>query len=215
MLDKRRQGAISVLLLFLFLATAYPAKAQSQPRPIGPRHGQTIQRFSNLFVNAPVVVRDSKGEPVLNLTQSNFRAYDNGAGQIMRSPWHRQCIAFRGNASDSSVRHATSNLRAVAHPGNAADAHDRGSTCRQHRRWSAGRVGVEAGECVQALECGSKPEARNRIEERVRPVVNRGDSRLIWLPTTDKTCSRSVAHDSARSLGVAPGRWLSHRSPVH
>lgn len=83
MLDKRRQGVISVLLLFLFLATAYPAKAQSQPRPIGPRHGQTIQRFSNLFVNAPVVVRDSKGEPVLNLTQSNFRAYDNGAGQIM------------------------------------------------------------------------------------------------------------------------------------
>jgi hypothetical protein len=83
MLNERRQGAISVLLLCLFLATAYSAKAQSQPRPIGPRPGQTIRRFSNLFVNAPVVVRDSKGEPVLDLTQSNFRAYDNGAGQMM------------------------------------------------------------------------------------------------------------------------------------
>lgn len=85
MLDKRRQGAISVLLLFLFLATACSAKAQSQPRPIAPRPGQRIRRFSDLFVNAPVVVRDSKGEPVLNLTQSNFRGYDIGAGQTMET----------------------------------------------------------------------------------------------------------------------------------
>ena len=85
MRNERRQGAISVLLLFLFLVTAYPAKAQSQPRPMAPRPSQTIQRFSNLFVIAPVVVRDSNGEPVLNLTQSDFRAYDNGAGQMMET----------------------------------------------------------------------------------------------------------------------------------
>jgi hypothetical protein len=76
MSDERRV-AILVLLLFLVLVTAYPVKAQSLTGSIGPLPGQTIRRPKYQFANAPSVA--------LNLTQSNFRAYDNGVEQIMET----------------------------------------------------------------------------------------------------------------------------------
>lgn len=109
--------------------------------------GQTIQRPIDQFVNAPV--SDPRGELVLNLTPSNFRAYDNSVEQIMgtfgigNSPLSAAMQAVPPSATPPRT------LGLSAHAGHAADAHDRGSACWRHRPRSAGRVGGEACECVQ------------------------------------------------------------------
>ena len=87
------QVGIPAVLLFLVLATAYPVKAQSQTGLVAPTPGQAAQRPTDQppirvkvkLVDAPVVVSDSKGEPVLNLAKSNFRVYDNGVKQTIES----------------------------------------------------------------------------------------------------------------------------------
>ena len=90
---QKPQVSVPALLLFLVLVTAYAAKAQSQTGPIAPMSGQTVQRSTDQasirvkvkLVDAPVVVSDSNGEPVLNLTKSNFCVYDNGVKQTIES----------------------------------------------------------------------------------------------------------------------------------
>jgi VWFA-related protein len=70
------------------LAAAHPATAQTAG-PIAPKPGQQVQappdrsqiRVRVNLVDTPVVVRDSKGELVLDLTDKNFRLLDNGKVQ--------------------------------------------------------------------------------------------------------------------------------------
>lgn len=77
--------------------SAMPVLAQGPAGPIAPAPGQILQKASvgaqqpadqsirvrvNL-VNAPVVVRDNKGELVLDLMEDNFRIFDNGVSQTI------------------------------------------------------------------------------------------------------------------------------------
>ena len=87
---------LTALLAALALVGARPARAQSTSGPIARQPGQTPQnapqqqqrkppdqsiRVRVNLVNAPVVVRDTKGELVLDLEENNFRIFDNGAQQ--------------------------------------------------------------------------------------------------------------------------------------
>jgi len=85
---------LTALLAALALVGARPARAQSGSGPIAPRPGQAPQtapqqgrqteqsiRVRVNLVNAPVIVRDSKGELVLDLEENNFRIFDNGVQQ--------------------------------------------------------------------------------------------------------------------------------------
>jgi VWFA-related protein len=80
-------------LLFLALVIAYPVEAQPPIAIVASTLGQTVQRPTDQaairvkvkLVDAPVVVTDSNGELVLNLTKSNFRVYDNGVKQTIES----------------------------------------------------------------------------------------------------------------------------------
>jgi VWFA-related protein len=81
---------------FALLAGTY-AWAQSGSGPIAPKAGQAVQKAPQTpaqksldqssirvrvdLVNAPVVVRDSKGELVLDLTDKDFHIFDNGVEQ--------------------------------------------------------------------------------------------------------------------------------------
>ena len=84
---------IPVLLMLLVFATTYPIQSQSQKGPIAPTSGQTARlaadeasiRVKVKLVDAPVVVTDSNGELVLNLSKSNFSVYDNGVKQTIES----------------------------------------------------------------------------------------------------------------------------------
>jgi len=68
---------------------ANSAAAQAPVGPLPPKPGSTIQQpppKPNIsvkvdFVNAPVVVSDSKGGMVLDLMKNNFRVFDNGVQQ--------------------------------------------------------------------------------------------------------------------------------------
>lgn len=86
----------TALLAALTLLGAGHAGAQSGAGPVPPRPGQAPQsapsqqqgkapdqsiRVRVNLVNAPVVVRDAKGELVLDLEQNNFRIFDNGVQQ--------------------------------------------------------------------------------------------------------------------------------------
>jgi VWFA-related protein len=90
---QKPQVGIPALLLLLALATACPVKSQSQTGPVVPTSGQAAQRALDQasirvkvkLVDAPVVVSDSNGELVLNLSKSNFRVYDNGVKQTIES----------------------------------------------------------------------------------------------------------------------------------
>lgn len=88
--------ALAAFALVGALVSASPAAAQSASGPIPPQSGQTPQgappqqqgrgpdqsiRVRVNLVNAPVVVRDAKGELVLDLEQNNFRIFDNGVQQ--------------------------------------------------------------------------------------------------------------------------------------
>ena len=80
---------------FALLASTY-GSAQSASGPIAPKAGQAIQKAPQApaqkpldqsirvrvdLVNAPVVVRDAKGELVLDLVEKDFRVFDNGVEQ--------------------------------------------------------------------------------------------------------------------------------------
>ena len=86
----------AILAGFTVLAGGRPAMAQSPSGPLAPKPGQTVQkgpqqapqkpvdqsiRVRVNLVNAPVVVRDAKGELVLDLAEQNFRIFDNGIQQ--------------------------------------------------------------------------------------------------------------------------------------
>lgn len=87
---------LTALLAGLALLAAKPARAQSTSGPIAPLPGQALQnapqqqrqkppdqsiRVRVNLVNASVVVRDARGELVLDLQQDNFRIFDNGVQQ--------------------------------------------------------------------------------------------------------------------------------------
>lgn len=67
-------------------------RAQETPGPIAPKPGTPIQqppqgtiRVRVALVRAPVVVVDSKGEPVLDLAQKDFHVRDEGTEQTIES----------------------------------------------------------------------------------------------------------------------------------
>ncbi len=75
----------------LFVAPARLA-AQETPGPIAPKPGTPIQqppqgtiRVRVALVRAPVVVVDTKGEPVLDLAQKDFHIRDEGTEQTIES----------------------------------------------------------------------------------------------------------------------------------
>jgi VWFA-related protein len=86
--SRTRTLLAGVILGLGTLAAAYPATAQTAG-PIAPKPGQQIQappdrsqiRVRVNLVDTPAVVRDSKGELVLDLTEKNFRLLDNGKVQ--------------------------------------------------------------------------------------------------------------------------------------
>ena len=89
----KRLNTISVVaLLALFLtAAAGPARGQGPVGPLPPKPGVPIQKppakqkpdisVKVDLVSTPVSVRDANGELVLNLTQGDFRVFDNGVEQ--------------------------------------------------------------------------------------------------------------------------------------
>ena len=87
---------VALLAGFALLAGAHPALAQAPPGPLAPKPGQAVQkppqgasqkplgpsiRVRVNLVNTPVVVRDARGELVLDLLENNFRVFDNGVQQ--------------------------------------------------------------------------------------------------------------------------------------
>ena len=87
---------VALLAGFALLAGAHPALAQAPSGPLAPKPGQAVQkppqgasqkplgpsiRVRVNLVNTPVVVRDARGELVLDLLENNFRVFDNGVQQ--------------------------------------------------------------------------------------------------------------------------------------
>ncbi len=81
--------SLSILALsFAVLGVSNRAAAQSNAGPITPNASAQDQSSLNIrvrvnVVNTPVVVRDSKGNLVLNLMENNFRILDNGVLQAV------------------------------------------------------------------------------------------------------------------------------------
>jgi VWFA-related protein len=79
---------VAVLAGMNFLG-AFPAAAQSPAGPIPPKSGARVEQSPDSpnirvkvdLVNTPVVVDDAKGGMILDLTQKNFRLFDNGIEQ--------------------------------------------------------------------------------------------------------------------------------------
>lgn len=95
-MKRKTQFALSVACLGLFGWAAVPMWCQAPPGPLPPKPGATPEKISSEqegkkkkpavhvqvnLVNAPVTVHDSKGELVLDLTQKDFRVFDNGVEQ--------------------------------------------------------------------------------------------------------------------------------------
>jgi VWFA-related protein len=84
--SQKRSLLTGAVMALAALMAAYPAAAQTVPGPIAPQPGQTVQkppdrsqiRVRVNLVDTPAVVRDAKGELVLDLTEKNFRLFDNG-----------------------------------------------------------------------------------------------------------------------------------------
>jgi VWFA-related protein len=81
---------ISLAAILIFCAA--PFHAQQTQGPISPKPGVPVQqtpegriRVRVSLVNAPVVVVDAKGEPVLDLEQKDFHISDDGADQTIES----------------------------------------------------------------------------------------------------------------------------------
>jgi hypothetical protein len=71
---------------------APPLHSQQTQGPIAPQPGKPVQqapegtiRVRVALVRAPVVVIDSKGEPILDLQQKDFHVLDDGAEQAIES----------------------------------------------------------------------------------------------------------------------------------
>jgi len=92
----RRNAFLTAIVTALAILPAHLAVAQAPSGPLAPRPGQTVQgppprvaqkppdqpiRVRVDLVNAPVVVRDARGELVLDLAERNFRIFDNGVEQ--------------------------------------------------------------------------------------------------------------------------------------
>lgn len=83
---------LTAILAALALVATSVALAQGPAGPIPPKPGQAVQkapqgaqqqsiRVRVNLVNTPVVVRDARGELVLDLEENNFRVFDNGVQQ--------------------------------------------------------------------------------------------------------------------------------------
>src|SRR5690242_16547231 len=83
----------ATILAGLALLAADAAPAQVSSGPIAPKPGQAVQkppqgapqkpldqsiRVRVNLVNTPVVVRDARGELILDLEENSFRVFDNG-----------------------------------------------------------------------------------------------------------------------------------------
>src|ERR1039457_5896560 len=80
---------LAVLAVLIGFAAIF-ARAQDTQGPVAPKPGATVQkppegaiRVRVALVNAPVSVRDSKHELVLDLHKENFRVLDNGVQQTI------------------------------------------------------------------------------------------------------------------------------------
>jgi VWFA-related protein len=79
-----RSFLIRTILLLAALAAPYPVAAQTVSGSIAAKPGQTVQKPQDQsqirvrvdLVDTPVVVKDAKGELVLDLTEKNFRILD-------------------------------------------------------------------------------------------------------------------------------------------
>src|SRR5260370_15016656 len=91
----QRTRVLTAILAGFALLAAHTALAQTSG-PIAPKPGQAVQkppqgasqkaldqsiRVRVNLVNTPVVVRDARGELVLDLLENNFRVFDNGVQQ--------------------------------------------------------------------------------------------------------------------------------------
>ncbi|HEX3742682.1 MAG TPA: VWA domain-containing protein [Bryobacteraceae bacterium] len=101
-------------LTFLALLGAAAALAQ-QPKP-------AFQAETNLVL-VPVVVRDAKGEAVGNLTKGDFRLFDNGKEQSIRSFEAEETASFSADAVGAMPRHFVALMFDDAHfsPGSFDD----------------------------------------------------------------------------------------------
>jgi VWFA-related protein len=84
----RTQALTFTALALSFAVAAFVAAAGQQQGPITPQPGTQVQqppggafRVRVQLVSAPVTVTDGKGEPILDLQQSDFRVYDDGVEQ--------------------------------------------------------------------------------------------------------------------------------------
>ena len=89
----RRLLAIGLTMLTAgLMLLARPPRAQQMQGPMTPRQGAPVQqppegtiRVRVALVRTPVVVIDSKGEPILDLQQKDFHVLDDGAEQAIES----------------------------------------------------------------------------------------------------------------------------------
>jgi VWFA-related protein len=94
------KSTLPAILAGLALVATNVALAQGPSGPIPPKPGQAVQkppqgaqqkpldqsiRVRVNLVNTPVVVRDARGELVLDLEENNFRVFDNGVRQKLES----------------------------------------------------------------------------------------------------------------------------------
>jgi VWFA-related protein len=94
--SRQRIRVLAAFLAGFALLAANAALAQAPSGPLAPGPGQAVQRAPQRMppkpldesirvrvdlVNAPVVVRDARGELVLDLVDRNFRIFDNGVEQ--------------------------------------------------------------------------------------------------------------------------------------
>jgi hypothetical protein len=100
MLRGQRNTALAAIVVGLALLPAHLAVAQAPSGPLAPRPGQTAQtapkqtpqkppdqaiRVRVNLVDAPVVVRNTRGELVLDLVEQNFHIFDNGVEQKLEA----------------------------------------------------------------------------------------------------------------------------------
>jgi VWFA-related protein len=97
---RRLNPKLTAILAGLALVATPAAWAQGPSGPIPPKPGQAVQkppqgaqqkpldqsiRVRVNLVNTPVVVRDARGELVLDLEENSFRVFDNGVRQKLES----------------------------------------------------------------------------------------------------------------------------------
>lgn len=78
------RAAVVLTLAFLY-ATAIPAPAQTGAQPAPSAQGDDTQEISTLEVFLPIVVFDKENRFVPGLTRQNFRIFEDGKEQTIRS----------------------------------------------------------------------------------------------------------------------------------